>query len=128
MRRFVLGLIVSMLMALSASAQPLIILCENDPPAQFRDVEGNLTGYTVELVREIQKRVGNQDEIKMVPWARGYQAAQLEPNTALFVTMRTAERERLFKWVGPVVVAVTSFYALRGSGIRIERFEDVYGR
>ena len=102
MRRFVLGLIASMLMALSASAQPLIILCENDPPAQFRDVEGNLTGYTVELVREIQKRVGNQDEIKMVPWARGYEMIQKYPDVVLFQMSRSAEREKMFNWVGPV--------------------------
>jgi len=38
--------------------------------------------------------------------------------------MRTQEREKLFKWVGPVVVTVTSFYALKNSGLRITSLDD----
>ena len=124
MRRFVLGLIASMLMALSASAQPLIILCENDPPAQFRDVEGNLTGYTVELVREIQKRVGNQDEIKMVPWARGYEMIQKYPDVVLFQMSRSAEREKMFNWVGPVQELIYGFYSRADSKIALSSLEE----
>lgn len=127
MRRFVFvvfALIASVLMALSASAQSLIILCENDPPVQFRDAEGNLTGYTVELVREIQKRVGNQDEIKVVPWARGYDMIQKHPNVVLFQMSRSAEREKQFNWVGPVLELDYGFYARADSEIALSSLED----
>ncbi|MDX5371680.1 MAG: ABC transporter substrate-binding protein [Pseudomonadaceae bacterium] len=86
--------------------------------------EGRPVGLAVDLVREILERTGQGAQISVVPWARGYQAASSEPDSGLFVTMRTAEREELFQWVGPVAVVVTSFYALKGSGIRIDSLED----
>lgn len=121
--RCLVGLLVLGLSA-AVPAQSLQFYTEEYPPLNYSR-DGRPVGLAVDLVRELFERTGDHGRISVVPWARGYQAAQLEPNTALFVTMRTSERERLFKWVGPVVVAVTSFYALRGSGIRIERFEDV---
>ena len=124
MRRFILGLAVGMLVALSVSAQPLIILCENDPPAQFVDANGALSGYTVELVREIQKRVGNQDEIKMMPWARGYDMIQRYPNVVLFQMSRSAEREKLFQWVGPVQETVYGLYGRANSDISLSSLDD----
>ena len=124
MRRFVFGLIVSLVMVFSASAQPLIILCENDPPAQFRDAEGNLTGYTIELVQEIQKRVGNRDEIKMLPWARAYDMIQKYPNVVLFQMSRSPEREELFSWVGPVHESVYGLYARADSPIVLSSLEE----
>ena len=124
MRRFVFGLLVGMTMALSVSAQSLMILCENDPPVQFRDANGNLTGYTVELVREIQRRVGNQDEIKMLPWARAYDMIQKYPNVVLFQMSRSAEREKLFNWVGPVQEHIYGLYAKADSKITLSSLEE----
>ena len=124
MRRSLLGLLVGVTMALSASAQSLNILCENDPPAQFRDADGNLTGYTIELVSEIQKRVGNQDEIKMLPWSRGYDMIQKYPNVVLFQMSRTPEREELFNWVGPVHESVYGLYARADSEITLASLEE----
>ena len=37
---------------------------------------------------------------------------------------RQPDREKLFKWVGPIAVAVTSFYALKGSGLSIHSLDD----
>lgn len=104
-------------------AAPLQLYTEEYPPLNFAR-DGRPVGLAVDLVREILERTGQGAQISVVPWARGYQAASSEPDSGLFVTMRTAEREPLFKWVGPVAVVVTSFYALRGSGIRIDSLED----
>ena len=82
--------------------------------------DGRPTGMAVDLVRELLARTGDGARISLVPWARAYREAQGEAGTGVFVTMRTAEREALFKWVGPVAVVVTSFYALKDSGIRID--------
>ena len=53
MNRRVACLFACALMWLSptVSAQSLEILCEDDPPAQFRTADGKLSGYTVELVQ-----------------------------------------------------------------------------
>jgi polar amino acid transport system substrate-binding protein len=42
-------------------------------------------------------------DIKIWPWARGYETALKEKNTVLFSTTRTEARENLFKWVGPIM-------------------------
>lgn len=104
--------------------QSLTLLCEDDPPLQFVDINGRLTGLTVEVVREIQKRVGSTEEIKIVPWARGYDAALAGPNIVLFSMARTAERERLFNWVGPVMESVYGFYAKSSSRLSVDSIEE----
>ncbi|WP_434626763.1 substrate-binding periplasmic protein [Chromobacterium sp. CV08] len=108
--------------AACAAAPPLNILTEDDPPLSFvRD--GRPAGLVVEVVREIQRRVGNHDPILVVPWARAYRQAQQEPNTALFNTNRIAERERLFKWVGPVTVTQGSFFVRRDSKLTLDSLD-----
>ncbi|MEO4046793.1 transporter substrate-binding domain-containing protein [Pseudomonas sp. CAU 1711] len=118
-----LGCLLALCLAHGLHAAPLQLYTEEYPPMNFAR-EGRPAGLAVDLVREILARTGRGARISLVPWARGYQAAQVDPDSGLFVTMRTAEREPLFQWVGPVMVVVTSFYALRGSGIRIDSLED----
>ena len=69
-------LIALLAFAMPASAQKLRIYCEDDRPLQFKTPDGSLTGLTVEVVQEIQKRVGNTDPIQMLPWARGQRRRQ----------------------------------------------------
>jgi polar amino acid transport system substrate-binding protein len=119
------GLLCVLLLGLAAGlrAAPLQLYTEEYPPLNYARGERPV-GLAVDLVREILARTGQGARISLVPWARAYQAAQSEPDSGVFVIMRTAEREALFQWVGPVAVVVTSFYALRGSGVRIASLEE----
>ena len=112
-----------LLMVCLTQAQPLRLYTEEYPPINF-SLNGQPTGLATEMVRAIMRRTGQNAPISLVPWARGYQLALTRPNTGLFVTMRTSERERLFKWVGPLTRNVTGFYALRSAGLSIERLEQ----
>ena len=105
-------------------AQSLTILTEDDPPAQYLDANGELAGFTVELVREIQKRVGNNDKIQVVPWARAYRMIETEPNVVVFLMSRTAERNELFNWVGPVMETEFGLYAQAKSTLRLASLEE----
>ena len=62
-----------------------------------------LTGICIDIVKEIQKRIGNEKEIKIFPWNRAYNMTLKKDDFALFSTARSEEREALFKWVGPLV-------------------------
>lgn len=104
-------------------AQDLQILTTEIPPIAFTK-DGKVTGFCTEVVEDIQRRLNNHASIQVLPWKRAYQMAQERPNTALYCTMRTAERENLFKWVGPVTTSQTNFYAKSGSTIRINNLED----
>ncbi|MBF0205302.1 MAG: transporter substrate-binding domain-containing protein [Oligoflexia bacterium] len=106
------------------SAQKLNIYCEDDRPMQFVGADGILTGMSVEIVQEIKKRVGNSDPIKMVPWARGLNEVTNTPNTVLFSMARTAERNQLFQWVGPIAETAFALYAKANSTIKITELDD----
>ena len=100
----------------------LKIYTENSPPANYL-AGGRLQGLSVEIVREILRRHKIPHTIEMVPWARGYMLALNQPNVALFSTTRLAQREKLFKWVGPIYSQTWGFYGKKGSDIKIESLE-----
>jgi polar amino acid transport system substrate-binding protein len=100
----------------------LKIYTENSPPANYL-ASGRLQGLSVEIVREILRRHKIPDTIEMVPWARGYMLASSQPNVALFSTTRLEQREKLFKWVGPIYSQTWGFYSRKGSGIKIKSLE-----
>lgn len=126
-KTFIVGCILALQgswLAAQPQATPLTLLTENDPPSQFAGPDGEPTGYTVELVRAVQRKLGSQDDIKIVPWARGYQMVQNEPNVALFLMARTAERNSLFQWVGPVLEVEYGLYGTADSKLHLGSLED----
>ena len=110
-------------MQLPAQPQPLHLYTEEYPPINF-SLNGQPTGLATEMVRAIMRRTGQNAPISLVPWARGYQLALTRPNTGLFVTMRTPERERLFKWVGPIGPDDWIMLARAVSKITLETLND----
>ena len=60
-----------------------------------------------------------------VPWARGYRMATTQPDVGLFVTVRTPERETLFRWVGPIISTSTTLYARSGEALPVTTLEAV---
>lgn len=119
--------LISLFIALSCNqllaAQSLNIYTEEWSPISF-SVDGKPDGLAVQIVEEIQKRINNQDPIKVVPWARGWKMLTEQPNTVLFAMTRTAEREQMFTLIGPVAVGTINFYALKNSGIKITSLDD----
>jgi polar amino acid transport system substrate-binding protein len=115
-----------MLYALSwgSHAQTLEIYCEEDRPLQFYGADGKLTGITIEIVQEIQKRTGNKDMIQVVPWARGLDKIDNNPNTLLFSMARTPERENSYQWIGPIVANIYGLYARADSNLKINTIEE----
>lgn len=104
-------------------AAGLNLLTEEYPPITFTD-EGRPNGLACEIVDEIQRRIGTHDTIQFMPWARAYQLAQQKPNTALFTTVRTQEREQQFKWVGPLMTGNTSLYQRKRDTQKLASLED----
>lgn len=115
-----------LLLATLLAATPafaLTIATEDSPPSTI--VRGDaLSGISVEIVREIQKRIGDSTRIDVFPWARAYSMATTTPNFILFATTRTPERERLFSWVGPIFSIKWGFFAMKGKITPPDRLED----
>lgn len=104
-------------------AAPLHILTTEVPPLAF-SIDGKVSGFCVEVVEEIQRRLGIGAPIEMLPWARAYWRAQSEPNTVLVCPKRSAEREALFQWVGPLLSGNTHIYAKAGSRPALRTLAD----
>lgn len=121
--------------ALLLFAGPLapVTACQAEPAFQFYTEEyppitfsrdGEPAGLGTEVVQEILRRADLQASIEVVPWARGYSNATTLPRVGLFVTTRTAEREPLFKWVGPISATRGSLYVLAASGVRPTNLQE----
>jgi len=125
--KLLLLLVLILLMAGFVFANDLEIYTEISGLAQFYDEAGQLTGSSVEIVREIQKRTGNTSEIQVVPWTRGYSALESRANVMLFSTTLTEERNPKFKWVGPLYRLDWAFFVKKGSPVKINSLQDAKG-
>ena len=107
----------------SVSCKELTILTENMPPLNYVE-GGDLVGPSVEIVKEIQRRVGSKEPIQVYPWARAYKMALEEENVILFGMTYTEARKDKFKWVGPLATKRDILVAKKGSGVKISSLEN----
>ncbi|MBL7176955.1 MAG: transporter substrate-binding domain-containing protein [Desulfobacteraceae bacterium] len=100
----------------TADAVPkFTIYTENYKPYNF-EKDGKIQGIAVELLTQMLEKAGSSQtlaDIKLVPWARGYDAVQKNEKTLLFSITRTEEREDLFKWVCPIKTITEELWALK---------------
>jgi polar amino acid transport system substrate-binding protein len=122
-RLFLIAASMVLLTGQSIMSAELTILTENLPPLNYLD-NGILVGPSVEIVKEIQKRVGSQEQIQVYPWARAYKMALEKENVILFGMTYTEVRKDKFKWVGPLATKRDILVAKKDSGIKIKSLED----
>jgi polar amino acid transport system substrate-binding protein len=86
------------------SAVTIALTTEDYPPFNTIDkTTGKIHGVATDKVLALLQRAGEQYTLNAFPWSRAYQMALRLPNTCVFSTTRTPEREAMFKWVGPLV-------------------------
>lgn len=98
-------------------------LTEEYPPFNMKEF-GKIVGISTEIVEEMFKRTKLKLTIESKPWIRAYRMALDEKDAFIFSTTRTPEREKLFKWVGPLVENEWAFFAKEGSKIKITNLDD----
>jgi polar amino acid transport system substrate-binding protein len=104
-------------------AQRLYLTTEAAPPHSM--VEGKrVAGISADTVREIMDRAHIEHTIELLPWKRAYTAALERSDTCVFSTTRTPERERLFKWIGPIGEAEWVLMARADRKLHLETLED----
>ena len=118
-------LIVALLSLFSVQAMALTLTTEEYPPFNFsKDGGKTITGSSTDVMNEVLKRTGIKATIAIYPWERAYKAAQEDKTTCVYSTTRTEAREKLFKWVGPLVSDSWVLYAKADSPIAIGSLED----
>ena len=107
----------------AALAAPLTITTEHSPPASMQGQDG-VTGRETDKIREMMARTRTDYKIDLLPWKRAYVMALNQPQTCVYSTSRTPERERLFKWVGPTDEAEWQFWGRIDHEFPLKTMED----
>ncbi|WP_124916953.1 substrate-binding periplasmic protein [Alteromonas flava] len=93
-------------------SQSLWVITNMEPMFSYRDERGNLTGYAVELVRNILIEAGLNTEILTAPWQRILVESAMKPDVLVFSLARTAEREDDFHWITPITQNAYSVFTI----------------
>jgi len=103
------------------------LMTEEFPPYQFYEGEGEnrvITGISIEIIKALQKKIGNSDPIKVYPWSRGLKLLAKHKKQCALLTLRTPERESKYKWVGPLAKLEMVFFKRAGSDLGVHSIED----
>jgi polar amino acid transport system substrate-binding protein len=109
----------------------LVLLTENFPPYNMAKngknfaQDENINGIAVDIVREMFKRADITYSLTLrFPWERIYKLALEKPGYGVFVMARLPDREKLFKWVGPLGPDDWIMLAKADSKITLETLDD----
>ena len=109
----------------------LVLLTENFPPYNMAKngknfaQDENIDGIAVDIVREMFKRADMTYSLTLrFPWERIYKLALEKPGYGVFVMARLPDREKLFKWVGPIGPDDWIMLAKADSKISLESLEQ----
>lgn len=120
-------LIASSMGVSAQSIDDIKFMTEQYPPFNF-EKDGKPSGYAVDCLVIMLERLNSgltREDIVLFPWARGYHIIRNSPNTCLFTMTRTAQRENLFKWVGPLCASKIVLTAPKEKRIVIRGVEDL---
>lgn len=112
----------------SQSVDDLYLMSEQFPPYNF-EKDGRLQGISIDLMALCLDKLNShltREDIRILPWARSYKLLQERESTVLFAMTRTAQRENLFKWVGPISSSKNVLLARKDSQITIDSPEDIH--
>ncbi|WFS62019.1 transporter substrate-binding domain-containing protein [Pseudodesulfovibrio thermohalotolerans] len=105
----------------------LTYLTEEFRPLSYT-IDGKPAGLAVSLLKLLWKEMGVPEQpIQVMPWPRVYDTLQLDPHIMIFSMYRTAEREKSFKWVGPIVKGRLALFSLRSRHLKTNSLKNLTG-
>lgn len=93
-------------------------------PFNYTNEAGTVDGFSTAIIRKIAQNIGTKVVIEPQPWSRALRSVQVSENKVIYSIYRTPEREKLFKWVGPIYKVETVLWGLRESKLPIKNLED----
>lgn len=90
---------------------------EEFPPFNFKKGT-EIVGLSTEIIRSLLATEKIHPQFVILPWTEGYRRTQSEEQTFIFTISKNPEREKLFKWVGPILKDTFYLVALEKSKIR----------
>lgn len=93
------------------------------PPHQF--IDGNkISGVFMEIVGLMMDELGEKEQIEFMPFNEAYDLTLNQPEVFMMTVLRTPQREKLFRWIGPVVPDTHHLYHLSDRNDVIINSED----
>lgn len=89
------------------------VVTEYLEPYQIKNVDGSLGGFSTEIIYKLFEELNVKPDIHVLPWARAYDLALKKENILIYSMARTAEREKLFHWVGSLSNDSLYFWGLK---------------
>ena len=105
-------------------AHALQIVTEENPPFNFTE-GGKLKGMSTQIVAALGVRTDTPMNFKAMAWPNAYEIAQSKRDACVYSTVRLENRERIFKWVGPIASDSWGLYAKSAFGAEIKTLADV---
>lgn len=102
-------------------------LTEHYPPLNYEE-NGEIKGISVDILVRIADELGGllkRSDILLLPWARAYRTALYKKKTCLFATTRTQKREKIFKWVGPIIASKMVLIGKKDRDIALDSLEEL---
>lgn len=124
MKKYILLITFLIISNLAIAGDKIVLMAELLPPFQYYNENEKLTGISIEIIEGIKTIVKCDNPIKIVPWTRGLKITKKRKNNALFSMLRTPDREKQFKWVGPLVEFSVVFFKKTDSPITLNSVED----
>jgi polar amino acid transport system substrate-binding protein len=110
--------------AIVAPAQALNLITEENPPLNYTE-GGRVAGYATEVVTEMGKRARIPLKFLVMPWAKGYVAAQSGRDNCIYAIARLENRENQFQWVGPIAFNRWAVYGRTDFAATIRSLADL---
>ena len=88
-------------LATGLRAEPYLLVTEEWAPYNYHE-NNQLTGMATDIVRRIMALTGDKFEVLSLPSMRSGLTLKTRPKTIMYSLFRTAAREPLYKWVGPI--------------------------
>lgn len=107
-----------------AGAKKITFLTHFIKPFSYEE-NGEITGFAVEIVREMMKVLNHPEKIEIFPFIRAFHIVQSTPNYALFIVSKLPEREQTVKWVGPLISSGVYFYKKKETLLKIDSLDDI---
>lgn len=105
-------------------AEQYQVVTEEWAPYNYQEND-QLTGMATEVVRGIMALTGDDFEVVLLPSMRSTRALMTRPRTIMYSLFRTAEREPLYKWVGPIVEESIHPYQLANAQQPVNSLEQL---
>jgi len=125
--KFLLSFVLIVQVLYANDIDKIKIMTEEYPPYNMTK-NGKLQGLSVEILELMLQKVGSKQtkkDMEVLPWARSYNIIQKQKHTMLFSMFRTAPREKLFKWVGPIDSSIIALIARKDRHIKITSLDDI---